>query len=166
MVKRATDLNFIGLCHGGLIGTLDQIEANQHKKVVIKVYFPNNSIMKQIVEVFAFDRNEYNIDRKKEVIERLKKWVDTHPAKKYIFLEIYEYNEFLTFGASTIDLDVPDKGFIHISHYLKGISPKDTPYMEIYWKTQKMPPLYKLYRDHLQKTVFETSKKVFEFYSN
>ncbi len=166
MVKRATDLNFIGLCHGGLIETLNQIEANQHKKVVIKVYFPNDSIMKQIVEVFAFDRNEYNIDRKKEVIERLKKWVDTHPAKKYIFLEIYEYNELLTFGASTIDLDVPDKGFIHISHYLKGISPKDTPYMEIYWKTQKMPPLYKLYRDHLQRTVFETSRKVFEFYPN
>lgn len=161
MVKGANDLHFIGLCHSGLIETLNQIEANQHKEVVIRVYFPNDSIMKQIVEVFAFDRNEYNIDRKKEVIEELKKWLDNHPDKKYISLEIYEYSEFLTFGASTIDLDSPDKGFIHISHYLKGISPKDTPYMEIYWKTQKMPPLYKLYKYHLQRTVFGISKKIF-----
>jgi len=160
MVKEASDLYFIGLSHSGLVETLNQIEANQYKKVGIRVYFPSDSILNQIVKVFDFDRNEYNRDRKKEVIKELRKWLNEHDFKKHILLEIYEYNEFLTFGASAIDLDSPDKGFIHISHYLKGISPKDTPYMEIYWKTQKMPPLYKLYKEHLQKTILETSKKI------
>jgi len=160
MVKEASDLYFIGLSHSGLVEILNQIEANQYKKVGIRVYFPSDSILNQIVKVFDFDRNEYNRDRKKEVIKELRKWLNEHDFKKYILLEIYEYSEFLTFGASAIDLDSPDKGFIHISHYLKGISPKDTPYMEIYWKTQKMPPLYKLYKEHLQKTILETSKKI------
>lgn len=160
MVKEASDLYFIGLTHSGLVETLNQIEANQYKKVGIRVYFPSDSILNQIVKVFDFDRNEYNIDRKKEVIKKLRKWLNEHDFKKHILLEIYEYNEFLTFGASAIDLDSPDKGFIHISHYLKGISPNDTPYMEIYWKTQKMPPLYKFYKEHLQKTILETSKKI------
>ncbi len=154
MVKEANDLRFIGLCHSSLIETLNQIEANQHKEVTIRVYFPEDNILNQIVKVFAFDSNEYNVGRKQEVIKELNKWLNDHSNKKYIRLKIDEYSEFLTFGASTVDVDSPDKGFIHISHYLKGISPNDTPYMEIYWKTQKKPPLYKLYKDHLQRTVF------------
>ena len=162
MVKLASDLNFIGLCHNSLIGTLNQIEANRHRRVKIRVYFPKDEILDQMVKAFAFEQDKYSVERKGVVIARLKEWVSSFTNKEYVVLEIYEYKEFLTYGASTVDLEMPDKGFIHISHYLKGIPPEESPYIEVYWKIHSVPPpLYKLYKEHLQSTVFRTSTLVF-----
>lgn len=48
-----------------------------------------------------------------------------------------------------VDKGIKGNGFIHISHYIPGKLPSETPYIEIEWKTKLMSPLYNFYYNYL-----------------
>ncbi len=49
-----------------------------------------------------------------------------------------------------IDKDIKGCGFIHFSNYLNGVVPSNTPYIEVEYKTNVYPPLYKYFKNYIE----------------
>ena len=52
-----------------------------------------------------------------------------------------------------IDNGIMGKGFIHMSNYIPLVTPAETPYIEVEWKTKSMPPIYRFYNDYIKENI-------------
>jgi hypothetical protein len=69
-----------------------------------------------------------------------------NPTAKII---CWEYSELMPFGFSMVDHLTMKNAFIHFSSHLKGLLPSLAPYIEIEWKTNVIPPLFRFYREYI-----------------
>ncbi|OHD06928.1 MAG: hypothetical protein A2Y41_10410 [Spirochaetes bacterium GWB1_36_13] len=162
-VKHSAELEFIGIYHPSLPSILNQIDINEHRKIKINIYYAKDEISKQIEEFFGVKVGKLNLKEKSLSIDSIKKWYESLNQKSNITLNIYEYSHFIPFGASLVDKGFQGKGFIHISNYLPRILPDDTPYIEVEWKTNDMPPLYSFYYKYLNDFMFGKQQNILEY---
>lgn len=161
-VKKSNDIKLVGIYHPNTPRILEELEIKTSGKVDISIYYASDSLKDKISEFFNSDEGNLSFTNKIKSVKAIKDWYNSQPHKDNIELNVYEYNEFLSFGASSLNIDNPGKGFIHISNYLQGVVPDKTPYIEMEWLTESKPPLYKFYADYLYKTLFHKELKIID----
>ena len=118
-----------------------------------RMYAPeyvSDDMGKAICGLLELKREDLFLPQKKDSIRRLREWHAGHSEREHIALDLWEYDKLFPFGASATDLDTPGVGVIHLSQYLRGVRPEDSPFLELFWNTQEVPPLYAYYRDYLR----------------
>ena len=162
LISSGIDINLFGIYHPNTPAILSNIQANQNKQVSINIYYASDKIKDELQTFFSDTKDNLGFEKKSESLNSVQKWIENNENKEYIKLKIFEYDFLPCFGASTIDISHYEKGFIHISNYINNILPKDTPYIELYWKTKFQPPLYKFYYDYLNAYILNKGKLIFE----
>lgn len=160
-VKTATEIIFYGIYNPSVCNTLKNLNFSDGRKISINVIYASNSLKETIKDFFCCSTDKLDFSNKAMSIADLKSWFDSLPKGHNISLKLFEYDTMPDFGASLIDYDISGKGFIHISNYLRGVQPKDTPYFELNYHADKMPFLYKFYYDYF-KNILGTSVKEIE----
>lgn len=116
--------------------------------MTITIYYAADDLAESIAHFFGSDEGNLTFANKAKSIEEVLQWHQKHEFRSSIKLTLFEYTEFLPFGLSMVDKGYPGKGFIHVSHYLPQIIPAETPYIEMEWKTNNMPPIYHFYHGY------------------
>ncbi len=151
-ISNCTELILFGIYHPNTPKIIKEINTNNIRDVNIKIYYASNKLENQMLEFFNTDEIDYKIPTKQKSIEEIYKLKN---SSNKIKIQIYEYEDFFPFGFSVIDKDMKGSGFIHFSSYLNGIMPKDSPYIEVEYKTKVYPPLYKFYKDYIERIFTE-----------
>ena len=160
-MKTATEITFYGIYNHSVCNTLKNLNFSDGRKISIKVIYASNSLKEVIKDFFCSSTDNLDFSNKLKSIAELKSWFNSLPKGHNISLKLFEYDTMPDFGASLIDYDISGKGFIHISNYLRGIQPKDSPYFELNYHADRMPFLYRFYYDYF-KSILGTSLKEIE----
>ena len=161
IVRNGEDINLVGIYHPNTPKILGNIYANENKIVSLNIYYAADSLREEIKTFFGSKPGNLDFVNKKKSISEVKKWYENYSNSEYVNLKIYEYQSLLSLGASAVDIKIQGKGFIHVSNYLRGVVPEDTPYIEMKWKTRKMAPLYAFYFNYLRKNILEKGEMIF-----
>jgi hypothetical protein len=145
-VKNAHKLTLFGIYHPSTIEILKKLDTTQHLE--IDIYFASDSLQSEIEQFFGANDGKLNFENKQKALSDIKSW---YKNSNDIKLNIFEYKEFYPFGFSMIDGDSQRKGYIHFSNYIPNIIPEEIPYVEVEWKTNNMPPIYKFYFGFINK---------------
>jgi len=152
-VKHCDSLVLFGIFHPSTINILKNIDTNANKEIHVDIFYASDILLDEIKNFFKTNIDELNIKSKKQSLQDITTWYRQHPNKKNIKLRIFEYQMFYPFGFSMINGNIPKKGFIHFSNYILGVLLEHTPYVEVEWKTNNMPPIYKFYHDYINSIV-------------
>lgn len=166
IVRNGEDINLVGIYHPNTPKILDNIYAKGNKIVTLNIYYAADSLREEIKAFFGSDSGNLDFTNKEKSISEVKEWQEKYSGKEYVNLNIFEYQAVIPLGAATVDINTYGKGFIHVSNYLKGVRPEDTPYIELMWKTRKTTPLYAFYSNYLKKQIFDQGKVLFSNSSN
>ncbi len=153
-VKSSESLTLFGLYHPSTPMILQNIEINEFRNIEINIYYAGDNLKDTIEDFFSSSTDKLDFTNKERSQFEVLKWFQEHPYSKNIKLKIFEYNKFYPFGFSMIDNGIKGKGFIHMSNYVPNVVPEDTPYIEVEWKTNSMPPIYKFYYDYIMENIF------------
>ena len=153
-VSRCTELVLFGIYHPNTPEIIENITSNDYRDIKIEIYYASDALEDDILKFFGTKNNDYKIETKKKSINKLLEMKDLNPK---LIIDLYEYNSFFPFGFSMIDKDIKGCGFIHFSNYLNGIVPANTPYIEVEYKTNVYPPLYKFYKDYIENILTKES---------
>ncbi len=159
-VATCSDLQFYGIYNKSVPDIIKNIEVNEKRKISISVVYAADTLKDAIKEFFNSETEKLRIETKNESIRLLIDWYENNYFKDFIKLKIFEYDEIASFGASFVDIDNQGNGFIHISNYIRGVIPDNTPYFEISWKTKNMPYIYKYYYDLYKNNILERFKRI------
>ena len=159
-VQNCTEIQFYGIYNKSVLNIIKNIHVNEKRDVSISIAYASDNLEKAIKEYFVSDSDKLNIETKKVSINVILNWYKNHKFKEFIKLNLFEYEEIPSFGASFVDLNIQGSGFIHISNYLRNVAPDKTPYFEISWNTKKMPSIYKYYRDLYVENIASNFKKI------
>jgi len=162
-VKASNNLIFYGIYNPSVPNILQNIEMNQHKNIEIFVYYAAEKLDNEIFSFFGSNTDNLNPANRSISQKGIMEWYEKNEFKKNIKLSIFEYEKFITFGGSFVDIYTREKGFIHISNYINGIIPAETPYIELEWKTINKPPLYEFYFNYFNENIFRKGKMIFNF---
>ena len=152
-VKSCESLTLFGIYHPSTPHILSNIEVNQHRTVEINIYYASDALKDTIENFFGSSSCNLNFDNKNQSILNVRKWYSEHKYSENIKLNLFEYNSFYPFGFSMIDNGIMGKGFIHMSNYIPLVTPAETPYIEVEWKTKSMPPIYRFYNDYIKENI-------------
>jgi hypothetical protein len=145
-LRNCSDVVFYGIYNKTLPDILSNILVDNSKKINITAVYAADTLEREIEAYFVgYDQS---LNDKRQSIESLTKFRANHQFKDNIALRILEYDAMPSFGASFVDVDQQGYGFIHISNYIKGITPDKTPYFELEWKLSKQQSLYKFFADY------------------
>ncbi|NTW88644.1 MAG: hypothetical protein HGB26_05875 [Desulfobulbaceae bacterium] len=147
-VEIGSDLDFVGIYHPSLPRILGNIKFPFDRKVSITIYYAADGLADKIADFFGSDTGNLSFENKASSINQVKEWYEKHEFRSSIKLSLLEYTELLPFGLSMVDKGYSGKGFIHVSHYLPKIIPAETPYIEMEWRTNNMPPIYNFYHSY------------------
>jgi len=157
-LKNCSDVVFYGIYHKTLPDIILNTQINHLKKINITAIYAADKLKEEIKDYFVgYDQS---LDDKKQSIENLVKFCVNHQFKDNITLRILEYDTMPSFGASFVDIDQQGYGFMHISNYIKGITPDKTPYFELEWKLNKQQSLYKFYADYYRDEIIPFLKEL------
>lgn len=159
-VKKASEITFYGIYNPSVCSTLKNVNFSDGRKININVIYASDGLKDNIKDFFYSSTDKLDFSNKAKSIADLKSWFNSLPKEHNITLKLFEYDSMPDFGASFIDYDISGKGFIHISNYLRGVQPKDTPYFELNYHADKMPFLYKFYYDHFKKILGTALKEI------
>ena len=143
-LKNATKVIFYGIYNPTTAESVKKINCSGNGKIDITVVYAADNLKDEIKRFFGSDAGKLDPSNKQKSIEAIKEYCS---GNRNISLHLKEYTEMPTFGASLLDSDTSGKGFMHISNYLQGIIPDDTPYFELEYLTEKKPFLYEFYLD-------------------
>lgn len=160
-MRNGESINLVGIYHPNTPKLLGNIYANENKIVTLNIYYAADSLKEEIKTFFGSNSGNLDFSNKEKSISAVKEWYEKYSGKDFVKLNIFEYQSLLSLGSSTVDLNVQGKGFLHVSNYLKGVVPEDSPYIELRWKTRKMAPLYAFYSNYLRKNMFDNGKVIF-----
>lgn len=149
-VETGTDLDFVGIYHPSLSAILGNIKMPFERKISITAYYAADELAETITEFFGSDAGNLSFGNKVRSIDQVKEWYDKAEFRSSIKLSLFEYTKLLPFGLSMVDKGYSGKGFIHVSHYLPKIIPAETPYIEMEWRTNAMPPIYHFYQSYYE----------------
>jgi len=161
IVRSGTDIHLIGIYHPNTPSILKNIRTSDSKTVDINLYYAPNALQEEIETFFNSRTGNLDFKKKEKSIREVKAWYEGFCGKENVNLQIYEYKTMPSFGASLVDIGIQGKGFIHVSNYVRGVIPQDTPYIELHWKTQRMSPLYRFYSTYIRKKFQETITLIF-----
>lgn len=163
-VAGSSELDFVGIFHPSLPTILSNVKMATERKLNVCIYYAADALFNTVDHFFGSREGNLSPNNKAESIQKVLEWHDNHPFRSSVKLSIFEYSEFLPFGVSMVDKGFSGKGFIHVSHYVPRIIPAETPYIEMEWKTNNMPPIYYFYYDYLNAfshSEFQTIKKIY-----
>jgi len=152
-IKNCEQLTLFGIYHPSTPLILEKIILNKHRTVHIDIFYASDELKNQIKNFFSSDNDNLDFKNKLKSLDAVKKWYNENEFKKNIKLNIFEYTDFYPLGFSMVDKGYKGKGFIHISNYLPNIVPAETPYIEVEWTTNTMPPLYKFYYNYINDNI-------------
>ena len=145
-VENCSELILFGIYHPNTPKILEKISHNNFRRIQIQIYFASDELENEIRSFFNSSDTGLTTSTKRESLKLINKYKSENPK---LDIKIHEYKSFYPFGFSMVDKDVKGNGFIHFSNYLTGIIPADTPYIEVEYKTNIFPPLYKFYKDYI-----------------
>lgn len=158
--KNASELTFYGIYHPNVWRVLNNLDVTDGRSIKINIIYAGNKLRKKIANFFCSDQYMLSFDNKSGSIQDIKDWYRNLPYGNNVQINIFEYYTLPTFGAAFIDSNLPGKGFIHISNYLEDVIPSETPYFELFYKTDKMPFLYKFYYDYYNEKIRPNLKRI------
>ena len=159
-IKKATEITFYGIYNPSVSSTLKNLDVSDSRKVKVTVIYAADSLEDNIRDFFGSSTDKLDFSNKQKSIDDVKSWLNSLPSGHNVNLKLFEYDFMPNFGASFIDSDISGKGFIHISNYLRGVLPKDTPYFELNYHANKMPFLYKFYYEHFKNILGTALKEI------
>lgn len=159
-IKQGEEITLVGIYHPNIRHIINNVYSNSNKKVKINLYYASDLIIDDVSNFFNSTNGTLNFKEKTNSLTEIKSWYEKQD-KTQIELKIYEYCSLLSIGASMIDMSVQGKGFIHISNYIKSVLPENTPYIEMKWRTRKMPPLYEFYYNYIIDNIITKSTLIF-----
>jgi hypothetical protein len=161
-IQLAQEIDLFGIFHPNTPKILENIQASSAKRVNVRVYYAADGLADEITKFFESESSNLKLSTKKSSLSAITQWIEQHESKSFIALRIYEYVDIPSFGASAIDINDSGNGFIHISNYLRGVAPEETPYVELYWKTRTKPPLYDFYLNYLRDRVLGKGNIIYQ----
>lgn len=156
-LKHASNVIFYGIYNPTTVNSIQKIDCSDGRIIDITVVFAADTLKESIKEFFNSDSQKLEFSNKQKSIEAIKEYCKT---KQNISLHIKEYETLPTFGASFVDYGTSGKGFMHISNYLQGIIPDETPYFNLEYLTEKMPFLYEYYYNYFNNTVLQKLEEI------
>lgn len=148
-VRNASRIVFIGIFNPSVLEVIEQLREELRERVTIDIHFAADNLESTLQTFFGSVNESTQLTTKQASMKAITNWHQNHPCRELIELRMHEYSSMLPLGASMVDFDISGSGFIHVSNYLPGVLPSKTPYMEIDWRTESIPPLYQFYRDYL-----------------
>lgn len=149
-VESAVELDFIGIYNPSLPHILEKLDFSVPRHVNITILYASDKLTSSLEEFFGSSTENLDWKRKAESLQNIVEWHSKNKHKESIQLKIFEYDRILPFGASMVDKGIQNKGFIHVSNYFPKVLPALTPYIEVEWKTNNMPPLFSFYSRYLK----------------
>lgn len=149
-VESAIELDFIGIYNPSLPHILENLDFSIPRHVNITILYAADKLRASIEEFFGSSTENLDWQKKGSSMQNIVEWHKKNAHKEFIQLRIFEYDKMLPFGASMVDKGIQNKGFIHVSNYFPTVIPEQTPYIEVEWKTNDMPPLFSFYSRYLK----------------
>jgi hypothetical protein len=159
-VSKCETLTLFGIYHPSTIKILESLKDVEDKNVVISIYYASDKLNTTIKEFFGSNEDKLDFKNKYKSQKEITDWYQNHSSKDKIELNIFEYEEFYPFGFSMVDHEIAQSGFIHFSNYIPKIIPEDTPYVEVEWKTNEMPPIYEFYYNYIKKNILKNCEYI------
>lgn len=150
-ISGASHVVLYGIYHPNTPDILSAIDLTVDTKIDIDIYFASADINDELQDFFVPNGPAMELSTRDDSLNRIRSWARAH--KSQVQIGLYEYRKLPTFGLSAIDYRSQDHGFIHVSHYIRGVEPEETPYIELTWKTKKPHPLYQFYSKVISGTV-------------
>ena len=154
-MARARRMCFIGIMHPNLPGMLETLAETSEEGTLIEVYYAASELEDALRAPGAI----LSPAVKRRSLKRLKSWWQGHENRDRIGIRTYEYERFPAMGAALIDVDDAERGFLHVSPYLPGLSPEECPYVDLGPETGA---LFDFYLDYLRKNVIGQGRLLWE----
>jgi hypothetical protein len=113
------------------------------QQLEIDIYYANKALANTLKSFFGTKDSRFAESTRDQSISEVEAWANRNADS--CGLRVFEYDDFPTYGLSAVDYRRPDSGYIHVSHFVRGVSPDDTPYVELAWKTNRPHPMYAFY---------------------
>jgi hypothetical protein len=105
--------------------SLKKLEKN-NPNVEVKIFIPNLKVKDKIKQMNIYPP-KYNMDILRINLHKIQDFQDDF---EYLNIKVIEYNKYINFGFSAIDIDI-NNSFIHISKVRKNEYIKDAEYFNI-----------------------------------
>ena len=149
--KNGRNFTFMGIYNPAMPKILDLINVNPDEQYNIEVIYAADCLKDGIKDFFGSDEGKLCFENKQKSFDGVIEWHKKLTNPVNICLDVREYVQLPLFGLSFIDRE-KENGFIHVSNFLKGVLPKDTPYIEACANDDK-DGLFSLYKDYMLRFV-------------
>lgn len=153
LVANCKNLILVGTYHPNSPAILQNIREPLSERVSVSIHIASVALSGYLQEYFKVPDEYFNSETREDSLRGIRTWLDNRSDQGLIDLQLYEFEDFIPFGASLVDSDVPGQGFIHVSNYLPSVHPRDTPYIETEWRTSAVPPIYDFYLHYIKKLI-------------
>ena len=141
VLRAASRVTFLGLTYQHLSEILNLIgpQANE-----INLCIPDENAIREADRFFG---PGLRWTPREDVLRIFQEWAS---ARERTQTRVLVYHNVPPFGATLVESESSDRGFLHLSMYLKGILPENTPFTEVVWsRTARPSKLYEFYSHYI-----------------